>query len=265
MITFDNLSLSYGRAQILSRIDLTIARPGLIALIGESGKGKSSILDLATGQIPSDAARTSARGGPCVTGEVRVRGRRVQDWAPHELRRTIGVCLQTPVMLSGTVEGNMIRPHRAAHKGVPHAERLRLAKEALAQAGLDPASLMTKRAADLSGGQKQRLAIARAIMQEPDALFLDEPTSALDDVAGAKVVESIMAISREKPVIVVTHDHEVARLSDRVLFLGTAEGETGGASLLADGPPETVFGPEMRPELRRIVDAFGRLKPSRTS
>lgn len=252
MIEFDNLSLSFGDNPVLRDIDVAIAGPGLTVIFGESGQGKSTLLKLATGQIPISRAKGAAR----IAGEVRIAGRRLQDWRPHELSRTIGLCLQDVRMLPGSVGDNLIGPHRMVLPRLSAEARRAHAEEALGHVGLAQDVTLDRPAHDLSGGQMQRLSLARAIMLAPQAIFLDEPTSALDGVAGAKVVESVLALSKTRPTVVVTHDERIARLSGRVLFLGRPAAGAEGAEILADGPPEHVFGPRMRPELARIVTAF---------
>lgn len=256
MIEFKNLSLSFGDKPVLRDITVDIAGPGLTVVFGESGQGKSTLLGLATGQIPISRRGTD---GARVDGEIRVAGRPIQDWRRHELSRTVGLCLQEVRMLPGSVGYNLLHPHKAVWPKVPAADRVKRARRVLEQVGLASDICLDRPAHGLSGGQQQRLSIARAIMQGPKAIFLDEPTSALDGVAGAKVVESIITLSKSQPTVVVTHDERIAKLSDRVLFLGRPTPDARAAEILADGPPDEVFGPAMRPELGRIVAAFDRI------
>ncbi|WP_067933855.1 ABC transporter ATP-binding protein [Alicyclobacillus kakegawensis] len=183
-----------GPKSILTEVSGRLARGRVLTLIGPSGAGKSTLLSLCNLLQTPDV------------GEVFVWGREVRSWPLAELRRRVGLVMQQPVMLPGTVADNLAVPSRL--HGRPQADGHRL----LQQVGLDP-SILQRPAEELSGGQKQRVALARTLANEPDILLVDEGTSALDRESAGVIERHVRCLvtSRCLTVVWVTHDLEQAR------------------------------------------------------
>ena len=221
---------------VVDGIELAIPHGEIIALVGPSGAGKTSLLRLLN------------RLDDPVGGEIFYRARRITQYPVQELRRKVGFVFQTPVMFPGTVRDNL---HVAlALSGGPGQDADKRIAEALELAELEPA--LCDRAGDrLSGGQKQRVNIARALMTAPDVLLMDEPTSALDPETADRLMETTRRLSREQhlTVVMVTHRlSEARRTSDRTIVL-----ERG--RIVASGSTTDVFGSTTNPRMRAFLDS----------
>jgi ABC-type lipoprotein export system ATPase subunit len=190
-------------------VSLTIGRGELIALYGPSGSGKSTLLLIAAGLEPPD------RGTVTWDGEsVPLRGRAADRWR----RDTLGVVLQQPQLVSGVplhrsvglrLEARGVRRSRARLAGV----------RALRDVGLG--DRLAHRPDQLSVGQRQRAAIARALTTDPALILADEPTGSLDSQTSKQIIDLLDALAhdRDRAVLIVTHDPQLAQRADRVLRL----------------------------------------------
>jgi ABC-type lipoprotein export system ATPase subunit len=199
-----------GRAarRVLDGLDLEVAAGELVAVVGRSGSGKSTLLHLLGGLDRPDA------------GTVEVAGRALHD-APErvltELRRHhIGFVFQFFHLVPElTGEENVLLPTRLLGNGTVAARR---ARALISRLGVDEAA--GRRPHVLSGGEQQRLAIARALVNEPELVLADEPTGNLDEGSGHDVLRLLRALADEgRAVVLVTHDAEAAEIADRVLRL----------------------------------------------
>jgi peptide/nickel transport system ATP-binding protein len=200
--TLRNGFRSREQLQALRGIDLTVQQGEAVALVGESGCGKTTLLNIVAGLLPPDAG----------TFELG-RGAR-----PQMVFQDAGASL-TPWLSIGEMIVERLRS-----EGVPRSERAERVRETLALVGL-PEEVASAKPAQLSGGQRQRAALARAIVVPPQVLLCDEPTSALDVSLAATVLNLLGRVRRELGVAVlfVTHDLGAARvIADRiaVMYLG---------------------------------------------
>lgn len=192
----------------LDGVSLSAESPGLIAIVGPSGSGKSSLLHL----IGAMDRATS--------GEVAVAGRSLAAMSDAELtafrRATVGFVFQAFNLIPNlSALENVMLPME--FDGVASAERHHRAKELLGR--IDLGTRLTHRPRELSGGEQQRVAIARALANNPPVVLADEPTGNLDSKTGALTYELLKEISRERTVLVVTHAEPLAAMADRVLHL----------------------------------------------
>jgi ABC-type Fe3+/spermidine/putrescine transport system ATPase subunit len=199
------VTLSYGAFVAVKEVDLTIDKGTFVTLLGPSGCGKTTILRAVAGLVNPSA------------GEIRIKGRRVNDVPIH--RRNIGLVFQNYALFPHkTVADNV--GFGLKYRGVDRAairERVKRALDIVRLPGVEK-----KLPSELSGGQQQRIALARAIVIEPDVLLLDEPLSALDANLREEMRIELKAIQREVGIttVFVTHDQEEAlALSDRVVVM----------------------------------------------
>jgi nitrate/nitrite transport system ATP-binding protein len=202
----------FGATPVLKRLDLSVAEGEFLAILGFSGTGKTTLINLMAGLDLPDA------------GEVVFRGQPVKWPGPER-----GVVFQSYALMPWlTVAGNIALAVDAVSKG-SKADRAAMVAKYIAMVGLSHAA--DRRPAELSGGMRQRVAVARALAMQPDVLLMDEPLSALDALTRANVASEIEAIwSLEKrTVVLVTNDvDEALVLADRILCLNP-DGTLGAA------------------------------------
>lgn len=234
-LSYRNFSFSAADGPILHDLELDIRGPGVAALLGPSGVGKSTLLRATQRLIDhgTDGWRRS--------GDILLNGESIfsPGLPQRQLARRIGFIHQKPRMLAGSVFDNVafaLRNATAHSRG-----RVReLCEKSLEEVGLTweiPSTRM--KAWKLSGGQAQRLAIARALALEPEALLMDEPTASLDPFKAKQIEEIIRAQARYRLVVLVTHDVSLAaRLADFVAFLRRTD---SGARICEAGPVADVL------------------------
>ncbi|MEM4334249.1 MAG: ABC transporter ATP-binding protein [Candidatus Caldarchaeum sp.] len=193
----------------LNGVDLKIKRGEMIAIVGPSGSGKSTLLNML------GALDKPTEGSVIIDG---VDISRIDDNKRAEFRnKKIGFVFQSYNLINRLqVVKNVELPLMILE--VPEDRRRELALSMLREVGLDSKSL--KRPTQLSGGEQQRVAIARALVTEPSIILADEPTGNLDSKSGAVVVHLLRELTRRgNTVIVVTHNMEVARAADRIVYI----------------------------------------------
>jgi putative ABC transport system ATP-binding protein len=205
-----NLSLGRGaaRVHILKDIDLHIGSGEAIGLVGPSGSGKSTLLMVMAGLERADTGSIMVAGHDL--------GRLDEDALARFRGRHVGIVFQSfhliPTM---TALENVAVPLELA--GNPEA--FRLAREELAAVGLS--ERLDHYPAQLSGGEQQRVALARALAPNPAILVADEPTGNLDETTGKQIIDLLFAghVERSTTLVLVTHDHALARRCDRMVRL----------------------------------------------
>jgi phospholipid/cholesterol/gamma-HCH transport system ATP-binding protein len=232
LVRIERLGVRFGRQEVLRRIDLSVVRGQTVAVIGESGCGKTVLLKALIGLLrPSQ-------------GTVYFAGRDLFKMSEKDLtheRRRLGFLFQQAALFdSMTVAQNVAFPLRQ-HSSRPEKEIQQIVLARLAEVGL-PEDVLGKKPAELSGGMRKRVGLARALVLEPELMLYDEPTTGLDPIMGDVINELILSTRRRHPVtsIVVTHDMRTAqKVADRAVMLyPTSRLGPGEPQVLFDGPPE---------------------------
>ena len=220
-IEFRNVSFAYDpKNPVLSEISFRVSPGEHIAVVGPSGVGKTTLLSLLL------------RFYNPTGGEILYDGKPAMDYDVHSLRQRIGYVSQSPILLSGTVLENLRYGNPDAAEGeVFRAAWVAGIHEFIMSLPGGYESEVGEKGVNLSEGQKQRLAIARALVKNPDILVLDEPTAALDGITEKTLFETLPAETRGKTLFIVAHRLSTVIDSDRILVLNenrlVAEGTHG--------------------------------------
>ena len=208
-ITFEKVNFSYERGtEVIKGIDLDIAAGTMIGLVGKSGAGKSTIINLVCRFYDPDA------------GTISIDGHDLRDVDLEDWRKNIGIVMQDPFLFNATIEENIRygSPH-ARFRDVVEAARKAQAHEFIAQREEGYDTVIGEGGVRLSGGESQRIAIARAILHDPPVLILDEATSAVDSETEKKIQEAIANLVRGRTTIAIAHRLATLRNADRLVVI----------------------------------------------
>jgi osmoprotectant transport system ATP-binding protein len=238
-VRFDDVAFAYpGRAPVLEGFSLSVAAGEVVAIVGRSGAGKSTILKLVNGLLrPSQ-------------GAVAVDGRDTREWDAVALRRQTGYVFQDIGLFPHLrVEANVRIVPRL--EGWPEARARARAVELLDLVGLPPGEFADRWPHELSGGQRQRVGLARALAAGPTVLLMDEPFGALDPITRAEVRREFAALRARlgTTVVLVTHDMgEAFGMGDRVAVLDA------GRMVACDTPRAVAVSRD--PRVRAFLDSL---------
>ena len=218
MITTKNITKSFGSLQVLKGIDLEIAKGEIVSIVGPSGAGKTTLLQI-IGTLDRPDGGTLAVNGTDVTTLSR---KQLSDFRNQH----IGFVFQFHQLLPEfTALENIMIPAFIAGKS--HKEAKTRAEELLRFMNLSDRA--THKPAELSGGEKQRVAVARALVNHPAVILADEPSGSLDSQNKRELHQLFFDLRQEfgQTFVIVTHDEELARLTDRTIHLrdGVIEGK----------------------------------------
>ncbi len=208
-VAFEDVTLSFDRgAPALDHLSFSIRAGEVLAIVGRSGSGKSTIADLLLRLLDPDA------------GVVRIDGHDLRTVRLGDLRRHVALVDQEPCMFHATIAENI----RYARPDATDDEVAAAAHQAALDGFIERlpdrlATVVGERGMALSAGERQRIAVARAFLANPSILILDEPSAALDPESERQVADGYEAVMRGRTTIVITHRPELARRADRVLEL----------------------------------------------
>lgn len=238
-----SLRRSFGKQEVLKGIDLDVRAGEIFVLMGPSGSGKSVLLRHIIGLEVPDA------------GEILVGGESIQASGVMDKFR-MAMVFQSGALFNSLTVGENVGLYLSEHRLQPPAEIARIVSEKLAVVGLKGTE--EKYPSELSGGMKKRVAMARALVIEPQLILYDEPTSELDPISAVVIGEEILALNQRIGVtsLVVSHDRDLAfGIAHRIAVI--SEGE-----ILAVGSPDEVRRSH-NPVIREFLHAdFQREKPS---
>lgn len=207
-ISFENVSFSYGPEPVLKNVNINIQRGQMVALVGQSGAGKSTITDLIL------------RFYDPQEGRITVDGVDLRSLDLPTYRRMIGVVSQDSILFNASVAENIAYPEKALDMArVRQAARVANAREFIERLVNGYDALVGDRGVLLSGGQKQRITIARAVYHNPRILILDEATSALDTEAERQVQQAIDNIIKDTTAVVIAHRLSTVIHADNIVVM----------------------------------------------
>ncbi|MBQ8909655.1 MAG: amino acid ABC transporter ATP-binding protein [Oscillospiraceae bacterium] len=239
VIEIRNLQKSFGKVDVLKGIDMQVAAGEVVAVIGSSGSGKSTMLRcINLLETPTG-------------GQILWHGKNIQTEIDslYKYRASVGMVFQQFNLYNNlTVLQNCTLP-QVKVLGRSKAEAEKIAKDYLDRVGMLP--YQNARPAQISGGQKQRVAIARALAMNPEVLLFDEPTSALDPEMVGEVLNVMQQLAQEgMTMIVVTHEMAFARdVSSRVVYMNQGV-------ICEQGTPAEIFGNPQKQETRDFLARF---------
>ena len=209
-IELKDVEFSYEDRKILDKVSFTIPRGSTVAIVGETGSGKSTIGNLVARFYDVDA------------GSVLIDGVDVRDYSIESLRKTIGVVTQEAILFNTTIAENIAygKPE-ATMEEIETAARQANAHDFIV-GGHHPEGYQTnvgEKGFKLSGGEKQRVSIARAILRNPPILILDEATSALDTVTEKQVQDALNRVMQNRTVLAIAHRLSTIRHADKIIVL----------------------------------------------
>lgn len=209
-VEFNHVCLRYGKSDVdsLTDIDFNVKRGETIGIIGGTGSGKSSVVNM----IP--------RFYDACEGEVLVDGINVKDYAINDLRQKIGIVMQKAVLFKGTIRDNLLWGNgNASEDDIYEALKVSQALEVVEgkKNGLD--SEVAQGGKNFSGGQKQRLTIARALVRKPEILILDDSASALDYATDAALRKAIREMDNSPTVFIVSQRASSIQYADKIIVL----------------------------------------------
>lgn len=214
-IEYKNLSFAYHKGDegyVLKNINLKIEKGKTVALVGQSGSGKTTMADMLPRFYESDK------------GALLIDGIDIKDLKTESVRKHIGVVTQESVLFNDTVKNNIIfGMHNVSEKDVIESAKIANAHEFILQLPKGYDTIIGDRGGKLSGGQRQRLSIARAILKNPSILILDEATSALDTESEKLVQEALTNLMKNRTSVVIAHRLSTIANADEIIVMNQGE------------------------------------------
>ncbi|MBS5809647.1 MAG: ABC transporter ATP-binding protein [Campylobacter concisus] len=207
LIKFNNVCLNYGDKEVLKGINLEANKSEFIALVGSSGGGKTSLMNL--------LMRFYDVNG----GEILINGINLKDIKIHSLRQNIGLVTQRVYIFNDTIAKNVAYGREFNEDAVINALKLANAYEFVSKLDNGINTILNEFGTNLSGGQRQRIAIARALYQNPQILIFDEATSALDNESEKEITKAINNLRSKKIIFVIAHRLSTVENADKIAVL----------------------------------------------
>lgn len=207
-IKYNDVVFRYGKDDVLKNINLTIEKGKMVALVGESGGGKSTMVDL----LP--------RFYDVCGGSITIDGTDIRDCKIDDLRGLMGIVSQESILFNDTVHNNIaFGMHSSTREDVIEAAKVANAHDFIMQLENGYDTYIGDRGMNLSGGQRQRLSIARAVLKNPPILILDEATSSLDTESEKLVQDALAKIMSNRTSIVIAHRLSTIQDADEIVVL----------------------------------------------
>lgn len=237
-VVIDDIHKRFGAIEVLKGVSLTVESGQVVAVIGRSGSGKSTMLRCINGLEPFQSGRIEVAGHEVVQNQKRLRS----------LRKDVGMVFQSYNLFPHLTVGQNITLSPRVTQKVPEKEAVERAREVLAQVGLS--EKYDAYPETLSGGQQQRVAIARSLAMQPKVMLFDEVTSALDpELTGEVLIVMEKLAQGGMTMLLVTHEMNFARsVADVTVFMHQGK-------IWEMGPSEELFTAPKTPELANFISA----------
>lgn len=206
-ITFSDVSLNYGEKNVLKNINLQTKKGELTALIGDSGGGKSSLMNLLMRFYDKNQ------------GQILINNTEIEEFSIENLRQNIAMVTQRVYIFNDTIAKNVAYGKEVDEEKVINALKLANIYDFVESLENKIHSVLDEFGAKLSGGQRQRIAIARAIYTDPKILIFDEATSALDNTSEQKIIQSLENLRENRITFVIAHRLSTIEKADQIAFL----------------------------------------------
>lgn len=204
-VQYDNVRFGYTEQPVLNGIDLLIEPGEIVAIQGPNGAGKSTLAHLLLGFYRPQQGRLLADGLPYDRVDI------------ASLRRGIGVVMQDPIIFPGTIRENILYGHPdATEPALEQAAQLATAHDFIQRLPLGYETFVGEEGVLLSGGQRQRLAIARALLRQPQLLLLDEPTNHLDTRVVQQLLQNLQNLRPSPTIVIISHDPDVVKIARHI-------------------------------------------------
>jgi len=224
-ITLSNVSLTYPEQKeaTIKQLNLKVMPGEKVAVVGKIGSGKTSLLRLIAGLYePTE-------------GSIKIDQFDVTHLYPDDLRRHVGVVMQTPLLFSGTVKENLLMGNpEATDEEIIQAAKVAGVDEIVSNLPNGYETVLAERGQQLSGGQRQAICIARAFVGNPKIIIMDEPSSAMDTGSEQKLLVDLKSQLVDKTLILITHRGTLLDLVDRIVVIDSGR-------IITDGPKDKVL------------------------
>ena len=207
LIKFNDVCLNYGDKEVLKGINLEARKSEFIALVGSSGGGKTSLMNLLM------------RFYDVNSGEILINETNLKDIKIHSLRQNIGLVTQRVYIFNDTIAKNVAYGREFDEEAVVNALKMANAYEFVSKLDDGIHTILNEFGTNLSGGQRQRIAIARALYQNPQILIFDEATSALDNESEKEITKAINNLRTKKIIFVIAHRLSTVESADKIAVL----------------------------------------------
>ena len=223
-IHFENVSFAYHSKKVLSNINLKVKNGEIVAIVGPSGVGKTTLVNL----LP--------RFYDATTGAILIDGVNIQDVTLKSLRDQIGIVTQETILFNDTISSNIAYGRSKTREAdIERAARIANAHHFISKMPLKYQTIVGDRGIRVSGGERQRISIARAVLKNPPLLILDEATSALDSESEILVQEAIHNLMHGRTVLVIAHRLSTIKDAHRIIVLNEGQiAEVGSHEELMD-------------------------------
>jgi len=208
-IIFDKISFRYGYRELtIDNLSIKIKQGSKVAIIGESGSGKTTLMKLLMSFHTPE------------TGDIYINNKKLSTYSPKSVRDRITYVPQNVFFFSNTIKNNLIMGNTSiTDEQIETACKLAKADDFIRELPMGYETVLSENASNLSGGQRQRLAIARALLKQPDIMILDEATSNLDTVTEASIKTTIFSATKDVTTFIIAHRLSTIRNCDLILVM----------------------------------------------